>query len=311
VQVLGSFLHAVYQLLAYGWRVILNFGSINIDNFYRVSALPTPGETIAAKHFEQLLGGKGINQSIAAQRAGADVVHVGCVGSDQWTIDNIKATGLQTQWITVTDHPTGHANICVDDAGENEIVIFGGANRAFDLGKCKQTLESFAEKKPWVVLQNEINISVEIAQYAQQVGSKVCYSAAPFDADQVKSILPYLDLLVLNQSEYAELLDETGLSAAELDVPMVLVTRGADGSSLYFEDSCQEQRSYPVEAIDTTGAGDTFLGYFIAALDSGQSTIIALESAAAAAAIQVTRSGASAAIPSQAEVLDFLQEQHP
>tara|TARA_R110002096_G_scaffold2933_2_gene14939 strand:- start:34724 stop:35596 length:873 start_codon:yes stop_codon:yes gene_type:complete len=287
--------------------LILNFGSINIDNVYRVTNLVTAGETVAAKSFDRVLGGKGINQSIAIARAGGAVFHVGNVGQDTWILDQLTAMDVDQRHIRTTDIATGHAIISVDDAGENEIVIFAGANNAFDMDECTSILEKYNDQAPWIVLQNEINLTTEIAAKAKSMGCKVCYSAAPFDADKVRAVLPYVDLLALNETEFADLRAAMDGGLGALNVGMVLVTLGAKGAELMLGDQRYKQNSFPVTPIDTTGAGDTFLGSFISRLDLGDDAKQALQYAAAAAAIQVTRMGAAPAIPNHMDVTAFLQ----
>ena len=287
--------------------MILNFGSINIDNVYRVTQLVTAGETISAKSFDRFLGGKGVNQSIAIHRAAGQVKHIGHIGHDAWISDQLSAMEIDLGFIKPTDHATGHAIISVDDAGENEIVIFSGANLTFSLPACEKILQLFALEKPWIVLQNEINLSVELARRAKDMGYKICYSAAPFDAAQVREILPYVDLLALNENEFSDLQKATGMDASELDIPLVLVTLGAKGAKLHMGGDVISQDSFAVTPIDTTGAGDTFLGSFIARFDSGEDAATSLRYASAASAIQVTRMGAAPAIPEEADVLEFLE----
>jgi len=288
--------------------VILNFGSINIDNVYRVENMPLAGETIAAKSYDKVIGGKGINQSVASHRAGGHALHVGYIGDDAWVSAQIDELQLDNRFIKSIDTPTGHAIIYVDDAGENEIVIFAGANGDFEIDAALRILDDHQEQKPWVVLQNEINLSVEVAKVAKERGCRVSYSAAPFDADHAGAILPYLDLLALNETEYADLKTATGKSVSDIDVAMVLVTLGAKGAKLFMGDQLIEQDSFEVTPIDTTGAGDTFLGAFVARMDCGDTPETALEFAAAAAAIQVTRMGATPAIPNETEIREFLAE---
>ena len=166
--------------------MILNFGSINIDNVYQVSRFPEAGETISSKSYEKILGGKGINQSIAIQRAGGDVKHIGFIGDDEWILNQISSMDMKVDFISKCYGPTGHAIIFVDESGENEIIIHPGANNQFSKSQCFEILENFTSKDTWVVLQNEINLSVEIAIKAKELGFKVCYSAAPFDSDHAR-----------------------------------------------------------------------------------------------------------------------------
>ena len=287
--------------------MIFNFGSINLDLVYRVPHLPAPGETLASHTFDRFLGGKGVNQSIAAHRAGAEVRHVGCLGPDgDWVRSQIESFGLSMDDITQVDIPTGHAVIYVDDHAENQIVLFGGSNLAFTQAQIDAVLES-ASTGDWVLLQNETNLVPEIAQAARTRGLKVAYSAAPFDPDAVRAVIDHVTLLALNEGEAQALAQNTGKSPAELGVPYVLITRGSDGAELRHDGQVLKQPSFEVDPVDTTGAGDTFLGAFMARFVEGDASK-ALEFAAAAAALQVTRPGAAAAIPDASEVMAFLSK---
>jgi ribokinase len=270
--------------------------------------MPMPGETIAAKSFEKVLGGKGINQTIAAQRAGADVFHFGHVGEDAWISNELSNMGVDTQFVQTVDQATGHAIIFVDDAGENEIVIYAGANDTFDAETCSQVLDTFASQQLWVVLQNEINLTTKIAATAKKQGAKICYSAAPFDEDHVREMLPHIDLLAVNETELDQLRKTLGQDISDLGVEMILVTLGARGAELHADDTILRQTSFKVTPVDTTGAGDTFLGSFMARFDMGDSPEDALEYAAAASAIQVTGLGAAPAIPHHQDVQNFIRK---
>lgn len=286
--------------------MILNFGSINLDLVYRVPHLPAPGETLASVSFDKCLGGKGINQSIAAARAGAAVRHVGCLGPDgDWLRAQIAGFGLPLDDIATVDIPTGHAVIYVDDAAENQIVLFGGSNLAFTEAQIDKVLDT-ATPGDWVLLQNETNLVGYVARAARDLGLHVAYSAAPFDPEAVAEVLGNISLLALNAGEAAALGAKTGKAPQDLGVDHVLITKGVDGAELHSEGAVHHQKSFAVEAIDTTGAGDTFLGAFMARFLQGDAAQ-ALQFAAAASAIQVTRQGAAAAIPTADEIAAFLR----
>ena len=288
--------------------MILNFGSINIDNVYQVSRFPEAGETISSKSYEKILGGKGINQSIAIQRAGGDVKHIGFIGDDEWIVNQILSMDMKVDFISKCYGPTGHAIIFVDESGENEIIIHPGANSQFSKSQCFEILENFTSKDTWVVLQNEINLSVEIATKAKELGFKVCYSAAPFDSDHARKMLPHIDLLAMNETELKELQKSLGENVFNLDIDMILVTLGSQGAELHLGNSIIKQSSFVNKAVDTTGAGDTFLGSFLACHNNGYVTEKSLEYAAAASSIQITRVGAAKAIPTFDEVQEFINE---
>ncbi len=287
---------------------IYNLGSVNIDHVYRVPHLPEPGETLASTSFSSGLGGKGANQSIALAKAGGQVFHIGAIGEDgRWLADQMADAGVDTQYLSVIDVPTGHAIINVDDEAENVIVLFTGANRALTEDMVNEAL-SDAGTGDWLLLQNETNLGVYAAKAAKAKGLRVAYAAAPFDAEAAIEMLPVTDLLAVNHIEAAQLSKALGVAATDLPVSQVLITHGADGASLRSGGEEIFVDAFKVDPVDTTGAGDTFLGFFLAALDLGQSAKDALGFASAASAIQVTKVGAAAAIPSAEEVEKFLQE---
>lgn len=287
---------------------VYNLGSINIDHLYRVPHLVVPGETLAAESHAMDLGGKGANQSVAAVRAGARVVHIGAVGPEGgWTLERLAAAGVEVAHVARLGVATGHAVISVDPAGENAILLYPGANRVFEAGLLSAALAG-AGPGDTLLLQNETAHQPEAARLARARGMRVVYSAAPFEAAAVRAVLEDVTLLVLNAVEAAQLAAALGLAAEAIPVPELLVTRGAAGavwrSNLTGE--VAEQPAFAVEAVDTTGAGDTFAGYFAAARDAGRPPAAALRLAAAAAAVKVTRAGTSGAIPALAEVEAFL-----
>lgn len=288
---------------------IWNLGSINSDHFYRVGHLPAPGETVLSAGMERGLGGKGANMSVAAARAGSHVSHIGAVGPDgQWAIERLTEYGVDTRPIAVLDTLTGHAVIALDDAGENHIIVFPGANREISRDAVGLAL---AEATPGdiLVMQNETNQQVFAAETGSKLGLKVAYAAAPFSAAAVTEILPFLDILVLNHIEMAQLVEETGLlPGPKLGVDTVIVTKGADGCVLYDRKNGWDAIGFDairVDAVDTTGAGDTFTGYFLAGIDRGMGAEDAIELAIKASALMVTRQGTADVIPDLKEVLDW------
>jgi ribokinase len=287
---------------------VWNLGSINEDRFYRLPRLPRPGETLTASGFAVGLGGKGANQSVAVAKAGSVARHIGRIGPEgQWARDRLASLGVDVTHISQAEAPTGHANVHVDDAGENMIVVYPGANRAFEPAQIETAL---GEGRPgdYLMLQNETNLTLHTAQIAQEKGLFVVYSAAPFEVGPTTAILPFVDLLVLNEIEAAQLAEGAGIDAVDLPVARLLVTRGASGAVFY--DHSEGQRhavaAFPVSPVDTTGAGDCFIGYVVAGLEQGLGPAEALRLGAAAAAIKVTRRGTSDAIPDRTEVEAFL-----
>lgn len=290
---------------------IYNLGSINIDHFYRLSHLPGPGETLATSDYSVGLGGKGANQSAAAAKAGARVFHIGAIGPEGgWTVERLSGWGVDVSNISRIGTPTGHAIINVDAKAENTIVIFSGANRAIGLAEVELALAA-AGPADTLILQNETAHQVEAARIGRARGMRVIYSAAPFDPEAVRAVLEHVTILAMNAVEAQQLTEALGVTLDQLPVPEILVTKGAEGAewrSLQTGERAM-QAAAKVVAVDSTGAGDTFAGYFAAALDAGQEPAAALRLASAAAALKVTRAGTADAIPTRAEVDDFLEDQ--
>lgn len=282
-------------------------GSINIDLFYEVPHIPVPGETLGATGHRTGLGGKGANQSVAAARAGATVRHIGALGDNaDWVRERLERYGVDTTHVAELDAPTGQAIINVASDGENAIVTLSGANRLLAEKAVMEALESGAEGDV-LMLQNETNLQAEAARFARDRGLRVLYSAAPFDAAATKAILPHVDTLLLNEVEAAQLEKALEQSLFALPVPDIVVTLGARGAR-WISTPTGDSWDVPgirVEAVDTTGAGDTFAGYLAAALADGMKPVPAMELAGRAAALKVTRKGAADAIPSIAEVEAF------
>lgn len=284
---------------------IWNLGSINADMVYDLPHLPAPGETLAANGLDRFLGGKGANMSVAAARAGARVNHIGAVGADgRWAKDRLTEYGVDTRHIAEVDVATGHAIIAVDAHGENLIILYPGANHALETGQLGQALAS-ANTGDLLVMQNETNAQIEAARLGHELGLTVCYAAAPFQAQAVRAVLPYLDFLILNEVEAEQLRRETGLQASDLPVRHVIVTLGAKGARyLQHGRDPVEFAAHAVQAVDTTGAGDTFTGYVLAGMDRGMPMEQAILQANRAAALMVTRHGTADVIPDLKEVRD-------
>lgn len=288
---------------------IWNFGSINIDYFYGLDHLPAPGETIPSHSYVPGLGGKGANQSVAVARAGSRVVHVGAIGAEGvWARDRMANYGVETERISVVDGPSGHAIILVETSGENAIVLFPGANHVLAETDIAAALDQ-AAPGDILMLQNETLHQPAAARIARDKGLRVIYSAAPFSAEAVRAVMDHASILVMNRIESEELRLALGTELASLPVEGVLVTLGGDGAS-YLDLAGRHMAAvpaFPVAPVDTTGAGDTFTGYFAAGLDQGMEIAEALKLASAAAALKVTRHGAADAIPDRTEVDAFLR----
>ena len=286
---------------------VYNLGSINADVFYTLPHLVGPGETLAASSLYEGLGGKGANMSVAVARAGSVVHHIGAVGADgAWAIERLADYGVGTSFIQAVDDKTGHAIIMVDDNGENAIVIYSGANLRVSDANIAQALGQ-AKAGDIFITQNETNAQALAAKSAKDAGLRVVYAAAPFDASAATAVLPYLDLLILNQIEAEQLERATGMPAHELPIADVIVTLGSSGC-LWHDNSAGTETKFAaqkVTPIDTTGAGDTFTGFVLAALDQGKSMVETIDLGTKAAAIMVTRKGTADVIPTLAEVENF------
>ena len=285
---------------------IYNLGSINIDMVYQVPHLPAPGETLAATSYSQGLGGKGANMSVACARAGARTRHIGAVGNDgRWAVGRLLEYGVDTTHIVETDEVTGHAIINVDAAAENSIVLWAGANNEIRLDQIGRALAE-ANTGDTLLMQNETTGQLVAAEMAKDLGLQVVYAAAPFDAQAVTALLPYIDLLLLNEVEAAQLEAAIGRPINTLEVNNVIVTLGADGCRWYVNSTGLETdfSAIKVDPIDTTGAGDTFTGYVVAGLDRGMPMEQAIRLATQAGALMVTRLGTADVIPDLKEIQD-------
>ena len=282
---------------------VWNLGSINIDHVYQVPRLPAPGETLGATGYSSGLGGKGGNQSVASARAGAPTRHIGAVGPEgRWARDLLSDYGVDVTHVRNADVASGHAIIYVDPAAENVIVTFAGANHTPDAANVAAALQS-ARAGDILLLQNETTAQVEAARLARSRDVRVIYSAAPFQVASVQAVLPYVSILVMNAGEAEELRAAFG----ELPNREMIVTLGSKGAEWHVPGSDPLfMPAFKVSPVDTTGAGDCFIGTLAAALDLGLDRPAAMRRAVAAAAIQVTRPGAAQAMPAQAEVDAFL-----
>ena len=287
---------------------IINFGSINIDHVYRVPHLVKPGETLSSLDLVTGLGGKGANQSVAIARAGVSVAHVGRVfKGDTWAVALLASTGVDTDNIALIEGASGHAIIQVDDQGENAIVLHGGANQSFSIADIESALNRNQQAR-YLLMQNETNLLAETFELAQAKGIKIVLNPAPM-TDNIKDLpLAKLDTLIVNQGEAEALcgaadIDEmTRQMAALAPQTRVVVTLGGDGAMLLANGEVTHINSPSVDVVDTTGAGDTFVGYFLAGVAEGMNDHDALQRACLAGSIAVTRQGAITAIPDRSEV---------
>lgn len=291
--------------------MILNFGSVNIDNCYQVRDFVRAGETISALEVTRHAGGKGFNQSVALARAGAKVCHAGCIGEDGLFLrDMLRAAGVDTDFLRVTDTPTGNAIIQVNSRGENCIILYTGANGSVTKDFADEVLKRFGPED-LLLIQNEISSLPYIIDKAKEKGMRIAFNPSPMNSGVTREMLGAADWLFVNQVEASEITGAEGrencLRALCEMFPRtaIIMTLGGDGVVYRDEKQSLSHGIYPVNTLDTTGAGDTFTGFFLGALASGGSVEYALELASKAAAISVTRSGAAESIPTLDEVLQF------
>lgn len=288
----------------------LNFGSLNLDTVYQVPRIATPGETIAAKRVEVFPGGKGLNQSVALARAGAEVFHAGLLGEDGGILEEtLRENGVDVRYLRRTNTRTGHAVIQVDETGRNSIVLFGGANQENTGEYIRETLSHFKEGD-CLLLQNEINMVDGLIDRAYEKGLSIALNPSPYDGALNRCRLDKVDLFLLNEVECRQMtgesIPEKGLAALCACYPKaeVVLTLGEEGAFFGTARQTVFYPAFPVEAVDTTGAGDTFTGYFLAAYwGRGLSAAKSLQTAAVGAALAVTREGAASSIPTREEVL--------
>ena len=285
---------------------ILNFGSVNIDHVYTVPHFVRPGETLASTHHAVFSGGKGFNQSTALARAGARIAHAGMIGADgAWLKDSLAADGADVTHLAIRDKPTGHAVIQVDASGQNCIIICGGANRTITAAYANEVIAHFGDGD-MLLLQNEISAIPEIIRAASARGLRIVFNPAPMGQEVLDYPLDLVDLFIVNEVEAAELsgaasdaAPESVLDALRAKFPRtgVVLTLGSSGSIADIGGERVAVAAKPVKAVDTTAAGDTYIGYFLAARQRGLSLREAMEKATEAAAICVTRAGAAPSIP--------------
>lgn len=289
---------------------ILNFGSLNLDNVYEVDHFIRPGETMSSEKLEIFCGGKGLNQSIALARAGAEVYHAGAVGKTdgERLLTSLIEAGVDVSLVNRTEGVSGHAIIQVDRSGQNCILLFGGANKEITGEQVDDTLSHF-EAGDILLLQNEISELSYIIESASKRGMRIYLNPSPVTDELLRMPLDKVDCFILNEIEAADI---CGGVVQEKELPKrlhekydradILLTLGEKGSIYYDGVNFLEQPAFSVKAVDTTAAGDTFTGYFMAAAAYGCEVKAALFQAAKAAAIAVSRKGASASIPMKTEV---------
>ncbi|WP_417899846.1 ribokinase [Bacillus haimaensis] len=281
----------------------LNFGSLNIDKVYTVPHFVTAGETLSSVNYAEYAGGKGLNQSIALAKSGARVYHAGKIGKDGLFLKKeLDQAGVKVDGILEDGSVTGHAIIQVNESGENCILLFGGANREIEMEQVDRVLADF-QVGDFLVLQNEINCVEYIIDDAHEKGITIALNPSPINASIRKLDLTKIDYLILNElegreitgrNEQGEILDHLLTTYNNLKVVLTLGTKGS-----IYRDAVQEfkQGIFEADVVDTTAAGDTFMGYFLCMVAKNGNIVEALEVASKAASVTVSRSGAAKSIP--------------
>lgn len=287
---------------------VLNYGSLNVDYVYQVSHMVQAGETLLSGSMTVFSGGKGLNQSIALAKAGVPVYHAGIIGDDgQILLDACKEYGVDDRYIRRVPGTGGHTIIQVDATGQNCILLYGGTNQMQTKEMADEILSDFGEGD-YLVLQNEINMLDYIIDRAYERGMKVILNPSPMD-DRLKACdLTKISLFLLNEIEGEqltgtavpeEILEKLAALYPKAAFVLTLGSKGAyyfDGKERVFQDI------FKVEAVDTTAAGDTFSGYFIAGMLEQLPVSECLKRAALASSIAVSRAGAAPSVPSREEV---------
>ena len=302
--------------------MILVFGSINIDLVARVPSIPRPGETVLSRGYDMLFGGKGANQAVAASRAGrGNGVMVGMaarVGADEFgraARANLEANGVSTLLVTTGPESTGCAFIAVEEGGENAITVASGANGAL---RAAGLTHAFGPADV-LVLQMEVPFteSLAVARAARRGGARVIWNLAPAPADFARSDLAALleasDILVVNEHEAAAAAcllgrdagaaEEAAAAVAEGRGPVVVLTAGVRGALAHMPDGTRHRaEALAVQVVDTTGAGDTFVGLLAVEMVDHGELPLALRRACIGASLACARRGAQPGMPSRAEL---------
>ena len=287
---------------------VLNFGSMNVDYVYTLDHIVQGGETILSDKMQIFAGGKGLNQSIALAKAGVPVCHAGLVGNDgQILLDTCREYGVNTDFVQKLDVKGGHTIIQVDAQGQNCIILYGGTNQMQTKERIDEVLSHFGEGD-YLILQNEINLLDYVIDAAYARGMKIVLNPSPFDARLKSCSLDKVFLFMLNEVEGEQITGsadpDTILERLKELYPdaAIVLTLGSRGSVYYDGKQKVFQDIFKVKAVDTTAAGDTFTGFFVAGLIAGKEIPEILRTASRASSITVSRPGAAPSIPSMEEV---------
>lgn len=291
----------------------LNFGSLNLDYVYQVQHFVQPGETLSALSQSVFPGGKGLNQSVALAKAGAEVWHAGCLGQGGAMLKQVlQDSGVKLDHLMTVEEIQGNAVIQVNPEGQNCILLFGGSNQCVTAEQIEKTFACF-DAGDCLILQNEVNALPEIVNAGAARGMKIILNPSPFNEKISAVDLSKISWLMMNEVEAEQLSGSPdpeeawkilhgrwpGLSA--------VITLGSEGSIAFTGTETVRQEAFRVKAVDTTAAGDTYTGFFAAGLMEGLPLAECLRRASLASSISVTRPGAASSIPTKEEVDDALR----
>ena len=294
---------------------VLSFGSLNFDHVYQMDHFVMPKETTSSLSYSRGFGGKGLNQSIALAKSGLDVYHAGRVGFDgQPFIDYLKEYGVKVDYLKKDEETaTGHAIIQVSHS-ENCIILYGGANQLIDEAQIDEVLTHF-EQGDLLLIQNEISSLTYLITKAHEKGLRIAFNTAPMDEKVFSYPLDLIDIFVVNEVEGKGLANissnrvEDVIAGLQKAYPNkeIILTVGSLGSYYICGETVIHQEAYRVEAVDTTAAGDTFTGFYLASILRGEEVNTALRIAAKASSITVTKEGAAKSIPTLEQVLESMK----
>jgi ribokinase len=292
----------------------LCFGSLNIDYVYDVPHILRPGETLASTNRTIYPGGKGLNQSIALAKAGIRTFHAGSIGEEgELLLEMLQESGVDTRFVRMVEGLSGHTVIQRETSGQNNIILYGGSNQTITEEQIEETLRYFSSGD-YLLLQNEINLIPSIITKAAEIGMIIVLNPSPIDQKLLAYPLELVDIFILNEIEAmdivgSELPPKELLRTLSSKFPeaKIVLTLGEEGAlHLDREDGkILEHGIFDVDVVDTTAAGDTFTGYFIATLAKTNDPQEALRVASLAAALVVSRPGAAPSIPAEEEVFSI------
>ena len=293
---------------------VLDLGSMNLDLVYSVDHIVQPGETESSASMNTFLGGKGMNQAVALAKAGVEVYMGGVIGEDgQPFLDACAQFGVRAECIRSIPGKSGHAIIQIDKSAQNCILLYGGANQCLTEEYVDETLSRFGQGD-LLLLQNEVNLLPYIVDKAYERGMVIALNPSPFN-DKLKAVdMSKISIFLLNEVEGGQVTGETEPQAilarmgAMFPHAKIVLTLGKDGAIYAHGEEQHFQPIFPVQAVDTTAAGDTFTGYFLAGLAEGLDIPRTLKMSAKASSIAVSRPGAVPSIPWREEVEKALGE---